>query len=168
MTFRKGIYHQPSFYNKPLAKKRKAIICDLDGTLTHPGERDTWDQTNCIEDSVCKSVKEILRCFSLNKNDIIIVTARPEKARAATAEWLRKHNIPADIVFHKPHDQAHDKEDAATFKGRLYTETIKLIWNVKFVMDDEHEVCKAWRESGLEVLQVVPPGYELVKSKVGI
>ena len=46
-------------------------------------------------------------------NDVVWLTARPERIRALTEQWLTDHHLPAGRLLMKPAD---DKRPARTFK----------------------------------------------------
>ena len=135
--------------------RRKAILVDLDQTLSIPGKRNTWDQTYCHHDLVHEPTKKIVRDHFNRGFEVIILTARPVECSKATRWWLKKHNINYSILLMKPWNQSKDGESALEWKKRAYLTMIEDRWHVQLVLDDDPEVCVMFAELHLPVTQVV-------------
>lgn len=86
-------------------------------------------------------------------NMIYILTARPEKFRSITSDWLRKHYIPHDFLWMRPD---HDLRSAHVIKAEWL---IKLGKNpdqkVELVFDDSSKVVEAMQKVGIgQICQV--------------
>jgi hypothetical protein len=81
---------------------------------------------------------------------VLLVSARGEETRAATEEWLLRHNIDVDdLIMRKEKDYREDP----IIKEEMYREHIEPHYDVMFVIDDRPRVCRMWRDIGLTVLQ---------------
>lgn len=133
---------------------RKAIICDLDGTLCLKGDRKFNDYMSVGEDKVNVPIKNILhlahnsRCY-----DIILVSGREDKdyCRSITEAWLDVHNIPYNYLYMR---QFKDFRSDDIVKREIYVNLIEPNYKVEFVLDDRDKVVKMWRELGLTCFQV--------------
>lgn len=81
--------------------------------------------------------------------DLAYVTGRPERCRADTDAWLRRHGLPVGPLRmradgdHRPARQAKPRLLAALARGRV----------VAVVVDDDPEVCDAYEAAGWTVLR---------------
>lgn len=149
-------------YNQYLKKPYKAptidpslpaaIICDIDGTLAHMGNRSPFDWARVGEDVADESVGEILNALR-HTHVILLVSGRDECCREQTARWLYHNNISFEGLFMRP---AGNNEDDRIIKKAIYNDHIKGKFNVLFVLDDRDKVVEMWREEGLKCLQVAP------------
>lgn len=70
----------------------KAIICDLDGTLAHIGDRSPYNAAKCDEvDTPNVPVIETVRLFYQAGYKILFVSGREDKDRASTLRFIAKH-----------------------------------------------------------------------------
>lgn len=69
---------------KPDFALHPAVICDLDGTLALHQGRDPFDWSGIPEDAIDPRLEQILKDYCCKGVEIIFVTGRPERARAAT------------------------------------------------------------------------------------
>lgn len=139
----------------PSKQRRRAIICDLDKTLANPGDRDPWDQSTCVNDTLNSEVLDFINSLRTRCGyELIILTARPAPSRAATARWLKENNVRPSIVFHKPRDQKIDGETALQYKERILRE-INLLWQVEHALDDEQEILDMYRRNRVWTVHLV-------------
>lgn len=79
---------------------------------------------------------------------LVWLTGRPEHLRPVTDAWLRRHGLPADLLFMRP---ANDRRPAREFKAgqlaRLARES-----TIEVVVDDDPEVVTKLRKLGYPVL----------------
>ena len=133
-------------------KMRKAIICDIDGTLAHMHDRSPYDWDKVGDDDVDSTIKNILRVFySDGSYAIIIVSGRDEVCKHKTIDWLRKNYVMYDELFMRPRG---DNRPDEVIKKEIYDRHIKNEYRVAFVLDDRNKVVKMWRKLGLKCLQV--------------
>lgn len=127
----------------------RALICDIDGTLAHMGERSPYDWHRVSEDTVDQIVIDILRHF--DDRVIILVSGRDESCRDITQQWLSDNRVPFQHLYMRP---ANDNRKDTIIKQELYDNYIKDKFNVQFVLDDRNQVVDMWRQNGLKCLQV--------------
>jgi len=144
---------------------KKAIICDLDGTLAlkHDG-RSWYDASTSDLDNPNKPVLALLRFVQeakwhgLNQEQncqIIFLSGRQEKDREPTEKFLEKHRLNRYPLFMRTTD---DFRNDTIIKKELYEENIKGNYEILFVLDDRNSekspVVDMWRELGLACFQV--------------
>ena len=109
-----------------------------------------------IQDSVKEDIANILREFCVDKEtEIHIVTAREEKWRQDTEEWLKINDIPFNKLYMRGLGDSRSDSDV---KRDIYTNNFidKKVW---FVLEDRDKVVKMWRELGLSCMQVAEGDY---------
>jgi len=141
-------------------KKRKALIIDIDNTLselshrlhlfTDPNPNWTLVNNESIRDSVNKWCKDIVKLFHSSKYRILFVTARGDTARAVTEQWLKKHlpNVDWLLYMRKNGDERTDD----LIKKDIYNKHLKDKFNILFAIDDSLRVATMWRSLGLVCL----------------
>ncbi|MDQ5951778.1 MAG: hypothetical protein QG639_1059 [Patescibacteria group bacterium] len=134
---------------------KKAIICDLDGTLALMGDRDPFNPKTIENDLLNNPVANILEVYThqaLFEIQIIFITGRFEKYRQQTDLWLKKHHINNYQLFMRKNG---DSRKDIIYKKEIYTNHIKDTYDVLFVLEDRDQTVKMWRkELGLTCLQV--------------
>jgi len=124
-----------------------AIIVDLDETMAlHVHGRDPYDHSRIAEDIPNIPLVDILNTCG---EDIILVSGRSEKAKAATEEWLDKHEIPYDLLLMRPSDKPDVKD--YVIKKDLYETHVKGKYFVSAVFEDREQDVEMWRDLGLPV-----------------
>ena len=134
------------------------IILDLDHTVSDALWRDSllgrwqeyheegqWDRPICF-------VRDIVdyHWFTF-RDEIVVVTARPEWNRGMTIRWLYDNGVPADRVLMRPPE---DHRPGAEVKESLVREHIPDLLQVRFVLEDRDDCVAVYRQLGLNVLQV--------------
>jgi hydroxymethylpyrimidine pyrophosphatase-like HAD family hydrolase len=136
---------------------RKAIICDLDGTLCnidhriHFLKKKDWDAFDALldDDSIHLWCQMILETFAAKGCAILYVTARSEINKSKTLNWLRKHSCTIDgLYMRSPNDYRED----SIVKEEIYKNKIKDKFEVLFCLDDRVHVAEMWRSLGLTCL----------------
>ena len=140
--------------------KKRAIIVDLDGTLTncehrvHHVQNDPKDwksfSEKMIEDDLHQWCHILITSMHKVKSDVIFLTGRGEKYRPHTEKWLNKHHINYDALYMRARG---DYREDAVVKREIYLENISKEYEVLFVLEDRSSVVKMWRELGLTCLQ---------------
>lgn len=149
-------------------KKRKAIICDLDGTVADGNGRNFYDGSTCDKDLVREGPMFLMRALhelrlgmrltgNGNKEfdiEFIFCSGREEKDRMPTFKWLREHFSPFDdfkLLMRKTGDSRKD----SIIKREIYEKYIQPYYDVIFCLDDRQQVVDMWRkELNLDCFQV--------------
>lgn len=149
----------------------KAIICDLDGTLTKMnGKRGPFDWDKVDLDEINKPVKFILDLIKEKNHqqteriEIIFLSGRDERAEKKTKKWLLSVGFltkgTASDEFKERGYKLYmrsegDSRKDSIIKKELYEKYIKNKYNVLFVLDDRNQVVDLWRkEIGIPCFQV--------------
>lgn len=138
--------------------KMSAILIDLDGTLANIDDRrevfikdKNWDlfYSKISEDKLNNWCLEIIHKF---KDDykIVLMSGRRDYYRNATVEWLKKFNVPYDLLLLR---SENDFRPDDVVKLEIYESKVKEVFDILFVVDDRDSVVKMWRKLGLTCLQ---------------
>ena len=154
----------------------KAIICDLDGTLSLLNGRSPYDASNCDEDLPNVPVIELVKAMYSQGYAILFTSGREDKYREPTIrfieQWVKVLNsnsgvfvngkqkamwetIKYQLIMRDTGDQRKD----CVVKRELYDAHITGKYNVVFCVDDRNCVVDAWREMGLTCLQCAPGAF---------
>jgi hypothetical protein len=131
----------------------KAIIVDIDGTVSHKTDRDIYDYKESINDNSDKVILEVVRSLWHQGYKVLFVTGRSDDCITVTRAWLATH-CPYYFALHMR--QAGDFRKDAIVKQEIYENYIKDEYDVLCVFDDRQQVVDMWREIGLKCLQVQP------------
>lgn len=147
---------------KDYLKGEKVIICDLDGTLCNvkhrlhfvqkpDGEPKDWEGffNHMMSDTPNDNVKKDIVGLYLAGYKIIFVSARPEKYRAFTVDWLRDH-VGLEEYLLIMRENGDSRKDTLV-KEEIYNKYLKNLTIVK-IYDDRPSVIRMWRSKGLEVV----------------
>lgn len=132
--------------------KRRAVICDIDGTLAHMQGRSPYDYSPgaVLTDAVDETIRQVL--WDLKEDvAIILVSGRKSECLDDTNKWLADNKIEYDWLYMRASD---DNRNDAIVKQEIYKKYIEPSYKVDFVLDDRNRVVKMWRELGLKCLQV--------------
>lgn len=135
---------------KALNSKRKAILCDIDGTIAHFNGREPFDYSKVKEDHCDTVVKDIVQKYAKDGFNVIIVSGREDSCRKDTEEWLLRNNIPYNILLMR---KAGDSRSDDIVKAEIYRNGIESGYDVFMVLDDRNRVVNTWRALGLKCLQ---------------
>ena len=145
---------------------QKAIICDIDGTLSLKHDGRTWyDASTSDLDNPNEPVLALLRFvqgFAQEYNmaeqkgcQIIFLSGRQEKDRKPTEKFLEKHMLHGYPLFMR---ETGDSKPDTIVKMNIYKENIKGKYDILFVLDDrnseKYPVVGMWRILGLACFQV--------------
>lgn len=145
----------------------EAIIVDVDGTLCDvsgvrhyvvgdPRRRDfhSFHRASELCPAIPSTIAWVNRHAAMNRT-VIVVTARNRRYEFITRRWLRKWNVPYDLLFmrgvrdERPDDQV--KADIlADIRGRGY--------DVVAAIDDNPTVIALWEREHIPVTKV--PGWD--------
>ena len=135
----------------------EAIVVDVDGTLAHICDRNPYDASLAMGDSLDDAVGNIVNMAYGHGYKVIVLTGRHSGHLQVTTEWLEEKGVNYDEIFCR--DEGDDRPDYIV-KRELFEANIRDKYNVKYVIDDRPSVCRMWRSIGLKVLQVGDPHYE--------
>jgi hypothetical protein len=139
--------------------KKDTVVIDLDGTLADVRhrlpliQRDAPDYDAFFAAVGGDDLHDWCRSLMVALADdyrVVIVSGRPERTRAATEEWLKRHDVP----YHELHLVRSERE--------LYTpdQELKRRWlksygveRILFAVDDRQKVVNMWRDEGIVCLQ---------------
>ena len=141
------------------------VVFDLDGTLiniesaAHLAADKEWDAFH--EATMDCPPYERMVQFALicqRQVDIIICTAKPEKLRARTLNWLSMRGILPDALLMRPN---HDYRPSTTLKLELLEDYLGDDWKqqILFTVEDRDKMVDAWRAAGIQCLQCSPSLY---------
>jgi|ERR1700722_9828188 len=144
------------------------VVFDLDGTLADntarqhlariaakADDKDKEAVWNVFHDGIpfdppILPVLRTLRALYANGHLIEIWTARPERYRTQTMEWLHKHDVPFLVLKMRKDDEG--RVPAVEIKTRWYDEEPHL--KPAMIFEDHPGVVKAFRERGVIAAQV--------------
>jgi hypothetical protein len=136
------------------------VIIDLDGTLSDcnhrlhliEGPKKNWDSffEGCIDDPVIEPMLNILKMFR-DDYKIVIITARPEKNRELTTQWLYNNQIKFDALYMR---RNVDFRKSPQVKSDLVDQAIANLYNPIYAFEDREDCCVMFRERGIYALQV--------------
>lgn len=143
--------------------KPKAIICDLDGTLSTNHGRQHYDYSTVGQDLVNEDIADLVQAMWRLGHIVLFVSGRDNTCYADTMKWLRDiKQFGAMQEFNlfmrdpKRIDEKGNKISDDIIKEEIYHQSIEPLYNVRLVFDDRKRVIDAWRKLGLQALQVSP------------
>lgn len=139
------------------------VVSDLDGTIANcehrlkyaKGPEKNWDKffQGIPQDTPRKEVvSQVLGRSQTVFHPLILVSARPEKYRYLTEEWLAKYDIPFDCLIMRGDG---DKRDDTIVKQEIYDKYLKR-YPIDVVFDDRPKVVRMWRANNVNVIDVGP------------
>ena len=156
-----GMALQYGLYPKP---QKGIVLCDLDGTLCDirhrlhhvKGETKDWKAffAGIPEDALNDNVHDMVLDYHSKGYPIIFLSARPDKYRKETEEWIRAAfdgiQIHEAVLMRPSNDTRPDTE----VKKGMYEKYFKDKYPIQLVIDDRPSVIRMWREQGLNVVDV--------------
>lgn len=121
---------------------QKAIICDLDGTLSLLNGRNPFDASNCENDLLNKPVANLLINYKKLGFKIILLSGREDKYKVPTLQFLANHKIEFDQLLMRKSD---DFRKDAIIKKEIFNAEIKCKYFVEMILDDRNQVVDMWR-----------------------
>lgn len=128
-----------------------ALICDLDGTLSHILKRSPYDFMSCGEDEIDVPVANLLFNYHNLGYKIILMSGRDAECRKITERWLEDYSVYYDHLYMRPEG---DMRKDSIIKRELFDAHVRGKFNVEFVLDDRNQVVELWRQMGLKCFQV--------------
>lgn len=135
-------------------KKEKAVICDIDGTLAHMGDRNPFDFTKVDQDEIDLLVRDFVVNLQKEGNKLILLTGREGTVECIqlTLAWLQKHKISFTEIYFRG---VGNREPDYVVKHDLYRAKIEPYYDILVVFDDRPRVIEMWRQkAGLRVIDV--------------
>lgn len=151
----------------------KAIICDLDGTLSLLNGRSPYDASHCDRDLPNTPVIETVKALWLAGYSIIFTSGREDKHREPTERFIAQHlqvdvgrwlpaqsGLPVKVpdIVTIPHElfmrPTGDMRKDAVIKREIFFNKIFGKWRVELCLDDRDQVVVNWRQMGLTCFQV--------------
>lgn len=131
------------------------VFIDLDHVICDSAWRDgmmgtsSWDEYHeaSKDDPPVREIVALVNAMSRAGHDVMGFTVRPEKFRLLTNRWMLEHDVMlSDILMRQDEDfrPAHQIKMEIT-DGHLRPD---------LVIDDREDVCRAFRERGITVMQV--------------
>ena len=144
------------------------VIFDLDGTLANidarrklsikdNGKMD-WDKffdpANIDLDLPNDPVIQMAQLLKDSGKTIIIFSGRSKATKDATRNWLKRNNVPFDVLKMRPtgHPWAFMPDDK--LKQTWLDDLIPDHNRIMCIFDDRDKVVKMWRDNGLTCFQV--------------
>lgn len=145
--------------------KTRAIVFDIDGTLSDPthrlhhilGEKKDWKSffAEAKDDPPILPMCYLAGVLIHNFQKVIFLTGRSEIIKEDTFYWLEEHLrakgslVPSDLVMRADGDRREDD----IVKKELFLKYIEPRYDVEIVVEDRARCVKMWRELGLVCLQ---------------
>lgn len=151
----------------------KNVIFDLDGTLalidkrraisTLPNGKMDWDTffdpKNIDLDQPNDAVITMAKMLKAAGNRIVILSGRSKATKDATKMWLKKFDVPFDILKMRPTSKDFkfmpDDQLKQMWLDKLFTNKDDIVC----VFDDRQKVVDMWRQNGLTCMQVAPGNF---------
>ncbi|CAM1367976.1 phosphatase domain-containing protein [Tenacibaculum xiamenense] len=120
----------------------RAIICDLDGTLSLINNRNPFDGSKCEQDLPNVPVVNLVKNYKELGYKVLLLSGRDGRYQPETELWLDAHNIHYDELWmRKPKDNRKD----AIIKEEIFRREIEEKYFIEFVLDDRNQVVDLWR-----------------------
>ena len=121
----------------------KAVICDLDGTLSLLNGRDPYNAATCDNDLLNEPVAAALKMAKQQGYQVILLSGREDKFREPTMRFLDKHQIGYDLLLMRT---SNDFRKDNIIKRELFEGEIQGKYFVAFLLDDRNQVVDMWRK----------------------
>ena len=121
----------------------KAVICDLDGTLSLLNGRDPYNAATCDNDLLNEPVAAALKMAKQQGYQVILLSGREDKFREPTMRFLDKHQIGYDLLLMRT---SNDFRKDNIIKRELFEGEIQGKYFVEFLLDDRNQVVDMWRK----------------------
>lgn len=141
--------------------QRKVVLCDIDHVISNAFPRDHliggeggWDfyHAESLSDEPIHDLVALINALHSQGFIVIGITARPEKWRSLTLQWLVKHGVMMEEILMRPDNAFHP---APEIKLKLALDRFADIKNeVALVLDDRDDVIAAFMQLGVSCLRV--------------
>ena len=138
------------------------ILVDIDGTIAdcrhrlhhiqkRPKDWDAFFAATADDLPIMPVINTVLCLHASAANRLIYCSGRPEKTRAATVDWLRRHCLPARPIYMRADG---DHQDDQHLKRALLARIRADGFDPVLAIDDRRRVVDMWRAEGLICAQV--------------
>jgi len=121
----------------------KAVICDLDGTLSLLNGRDPYDASSADEDLLNVPVARVLQMAKAQGYKVILLSGREQLYKEPTERFLSKHQIVYDLLLMRT---TNDYRKDNIIKKELFQQEIAGKYFIEFLLDDRNQVVDMWRK----------------------
>ena len=121
----------------------KAVICDLDGTLSLLNGRDPYDASSADEDLLNVPVARVLQMAKAQGYKVILLSGREQLYKEPTDRFLSKHQIAYDLLLMRT---TNDYRKDNIIKKELFQQEIAGKYFIEFLLDDRNQVVDMWRK----------------------
>lgn len=121
----------------------KAVICDLDGTLSLLNGRDPYDASSADEDLLNVPVARVLQMAKAQGYRVILLSGREQLYKEPTERFLLKHQIAYDLLLMRT---TNDYRKDNIIKKELFQQEIAGKYFIEFLLDDRNQVVDMWRK----------------------
>ena len=121
----------------------KAVICDLDGTLSLLNGRDPYDASSADGDLLNVPVARVLQMAKAQGYKVILLSGREQLYREPTERFLSKHQIDYDLLLMRT---TNDYRKDNIIKKELFQQEIAGKYFIEFLLDDRNQVVDMWRK----------------------
>jgi hypothetical protein len=98
------------------------------------------------------NVLKLIDIFDGNGDKVIVITARPEKFRGMTLNWLMEYRVNIHDLLMRPDD---NYSKSSEIKIKLISTYFNNIFdNIGFFIDDNEEAIKEFQKLGIATLHV--------------
>lgn len=139
------------------------LLIDIDHTLSDAAWRDniigvgTWDEYYLagVKDDPVDEMITLVSSLGADGWWLIGLTARPEKWRKITMDWLVKHGVLLEEMLMRPDDDFHSAPDVkvASLRRRFGVDLEELKDKNVILIDDNDKVIEAMRGLNITTLQ---------------
>ncbi len=146
----------------------KSVIIDLDGTLCdtahrdHLAEQKRWDDFHAVlhEDTAHEDVLHLIDHLYGNFG-IVLLTARPERYRQVTTNWLNLFGVKWDVLIMRKDDDfsSSDEFKIKALEHWFGGDKALVLDQVLFCLEDRTKNVQAFRNYGLPCWQVREGSY---------
>ena len=130
---------------------KKAILVDIDGTLSVLNGRNPFKYNEAGSDTLNKPIADLVNLYKNAGYSVILLTGREDYSRRVTEDWLLRHGIDYEVLFMRP---SGDYCKSTTLKRRIYEENIAPHYEVELVLEDFDKNIIMFNELGLPTLKV--------------
>ncbi|MDO4881070.1 MAG: AAA family ATPase [Capnocytophaga sp.] len=149
---RRTIKENKNHYVEQNTNLPKAIICDLDGTLSLLNGRNPYDASTCDKDLLNTPVARALAMAKAQGYKIILLSGRESAYREPTERFLTIYHIDYDLLIMR---NTNDFRKDNIIKREIFEREIQGKYFIEFILDDRDQVVNMWREElGLPCFQV--------------